>query len=81
MKQKRIAQLVDKLLQGELLLKINLEDTLLPLIKKSQETIALDLTINYRIPAHFKKGCLLINSIKMIANNPNIANLPFVISE
>ena len=46
-----------------------------------QEIIVLDLTINYKIPAHFKNDCLLNNSINIIARKPIIANLPLVISE
>jgi len=34
--------------------------------RRNLEITVLDLIINYNIPAHFKKDCLLNNSIKSI---------------
>ena len=56
-------------------------EILLEQAKRNLEITVLDLMINYNIPAHFKKDCLLNNSIIIIDKNPIIANLPLVISE
>ena len=61
--------------------RIKMVDIPLGQTKKDPEITALDLMINYKIPAHFKKDCRLNNSISIIARKPIIANLPLVLSE
>ena len=61
--------------------KIKMVDIALEQTKRNLEIIVLDLMINYKIPDHFKNGCLQNNSINIIARKPIIANLPLVISE
>ena len=80
-KPKNHVRLVELALQLDQVQKIKIVDITLEQIRRNQEITVLDLMINYKIPAHFKNDCLLNNSINIIARNPIIANLPFVISE
>ena len=67
--------------QLDLVQKIKIVDITLEQTRRNLEITVLDLMINYKMPAHSKKDCLLNSSINIITRKPIIANLPFVISE
>jgi len=74
-------RLVEQALQLDQVQITKMVDIPLEQTRGNLEITVLDLMINYKIPAHFKKDCLLNNSINIIARKPIIANLPLVISE